>query len=159
MKVKLNDLAGEWKDVLIQGCVDGWTDRRKLREKWRITMPWATLFRKILILIANIGWLKLEVSSLALNPSKHLLFIEITFSGELKLRRDARRILKTPLPVETITCPFTGKKEANISDESRCCTNTVYNVGDFGFFEQYLGRLSAATRRVSVIDWWFRLYD
>jgi hypothetical protein len=70
--------------------------------------------------------------------------------------RDAERICKTPLPVETITCSFTGRKGTNISDESWWCTKTVYNVRNFRLLEQYLGRLSTATRRVSIK---FKLYD
>jgi hypothetical protein len=73
--------------------------------------------------------------------------------------RDAERICMTPLPVETITCPITGKKVANNSDESWWYTNTVYNVGNFGLLKQYLGRLSTATRRVSVTDWWCKFYE
>jgi hypothetical protein len=145
---------------MIQGCVDGWMDRRTLRGKWLVNaVIWATLCRRILTFIAISRRLKLEVHILVMNPTKRLLLIEVIFSGELKMWRDAGRIFMTPLPVETITGPFTGKKWTNISDESCWCTNTVYNVGNFGFLEQYLGRLSTAARRVSVTDWWFKLYD
>jgi hypothetical protein len=119
------------KDVLTQGYVDGWMDRRKIRQKWRVNIvPWSTLCRKTVTLTANTEWLKLEVSSLALNPSETFLLIETTFWEQLKLWRDAGRIFTTPLPVETITCPFRGKKEANISDESWCRTSTLYNAGN-----------------------------
>jgi hypothetical protein len=152
----MNDAEAEWLCRWMEACVDGEMDRRKLRGKLLvIAETCATLCRKILILIAISGWFKLEVNSLALNPTKRLLFIEVTFSGELKMWRDAWRIFTTPLPVETITCPITGKKGANISDES--WTKTVYNVGNLGLLEQYLGRLYTAARRVSVTDWWFKL--
>jgi hypothetical protein len=144
----------------MQGCVDGWMDRRKLRGKWLvIAVTCATLCRKILTLIAITGWHILEMNSLALNPSKRLLLIEVLFSSELKMWRDAGRIFTTPLPVQTITCPFTGKQVSNNSEESWWCTNTVYNVGNFVLLEQYLGRISTAARRVSFTDRWFRLLD